>query len=294
VSEELHFGRAAERLHISQPPLSQAIRKLETELGVQLLERTSRVVSLTEAGTVFARESRRVLADFEVALAEARRAASAGDALRIACVPHLPIERLLAFLSGLQENEASSRPEVMHLPSREQVRRLQAGRLELGIFHDPGAIEDLELEPLFAGEPLAAFLPKGHRLAAWPTVAPADLEGEVLLAFSREVNPALHDRWLESIERAGYRFRSVREAGGTTGRDVILAVAEGRGVALEPFSLAEVAGAGTLVVRRPIDPPIAMPDTVVAWRADPPERLRDVLEHVRAVAWRLRAAGDRD
>jgi DNA-binding transcriptional LysR family regulator len=291
VSEELHFGRAAERLHISQPPLSQAIRKLEDELGVQLLDRTTRIVSLTEAGTVFARESRRVLAGFEVALAETRRAGSTADALRIACVPHLPIERLLAFLAGLQENEASARPEVTHLPSREQVRRLRTGQLDLGIFHDPGGIEDVELEPLFPGEPLAAFLPQDHPLAGRTALSPADLVDEVLLASSRNVNPALHDRWLASIDRAGYRFRTVREAGGTNGRDVLLAVAHGRGVTLAPFSLAEVAGAGTLVLRRPIDPPVAMPDTAVAWRADPPERLRVVLDHVREVARRLRAAG---
>src|SRR5947209_20290814 len=82
VSDELHFRRAAERLHIAQPPLSQAIQKLEAELGVRLLERTSRVVSVTPAGAVFADLARKVLAEFEVAVAEARRAGGA-SAFRI-------------------------------------------------------------------------------------------------------------------------------------------------------------------------------------------------------------------
>jgi DNA-binding MarR family transcriptional regulator len=82
VSEELHFGRAAERLYIAQPPLSQAIRKLERELGVSLLRRTSRVVTQTEAGRVFAEDARNVLASFDRALAEARKAGGVGTNIR--------------------------------------------------------------------------------------------------------------------------------------------------------------------------------------------------------------------
>jgi DNA-binding transcriptional LysR family regulator len=287
VSEELHFGRAAERLHIAQPPLSQAIRKLEAELGVLLLERTSRVVSVTPAGAVFAELARKVLAEFEVAVAEARRAGGA-SAFRIASLPHLPIELLLSFLDALNDRNLAYRPHVTHLPSLEQVRRLRAGELELGVFHDPGETEGLEQEPLFPGELLAAFLAEGHPLAERSILGPEDFRDEVLIV-SHEVNPALHDRWLGLIEQAGYRFRSMYDAGGMDGRDVILAVAEGLGTGLEPFSLAEVAGAGGLVVRRRIDPPIRMPDTVVAWRADPPPQLRKVLADVRTVARRLRA-----
>src|SRR5436309_15812072 len=87
VFEELHFGRAAERLHMAQPPLSQAIRRLEEELGVQLLQRTSRVVTATEAGRVFADEARKVFAALDHAVLEARRAGGLGAALRIGCIP---------------------------------------------------------------------------------------------------------------------------------------------------------------------------------------------------------------
>src|SRR5438309_509111 len=80
--------------------------------------------------------------------------------------------------------------------------------------------------PLFPGEPLAAFLPEGHHLAERSILGPEDLRDQVLIV-SHEVNPALHDRWLGLIEQAGYRFRSMHNAGGMDGRDVILAVAEG-------------------------------------------------------------------
>src|SRR5205085_1349763 len=175
--------------------------KLEGELGVRLLERTSRVVSVTPAGAVFAELARKVLADFEVAVAEARRAGGA-SAFRIASLPHLPIELLLSFLDALSDRNLAYQPHVPHLPS---------------------------------------------------------------------------------LEQAGYHFRRMHDAGGMDGRDVTLAVAEGLGTGLEPFSLAEVAGAGGLVVRRHIDPPIRMPDTVVVWRADPPPQLRTVLADVRTV-----------
>jgi DNA-binding transcriptional LysR family regulator len=290
VSEELHFGRAARRLHISQPPLSQAIRKLEAELGVQLLERTSRVVRLTEAGRVFADEARRVLADVELAVGEARRAGGADYSLRIACVPHLPIERLLAFLEALRARSPGLRPQVTHVTSGEQVTRLRSGELDVGIFNDAGEEEGLEEEPLFPGERLVAFLPTGHSLTERPVLGPAELEQEVLVVFPQSASLAAHDRWLALLERSGYRFAGIREAGGTHPRDLLLAVAERRGVILAPASLADVTGAGGLVARRELDPPVTLANTVVAWRADPPDRLTEVLAVVRQIARELRNA----
>ena len=290
VSDELHFGRAAQRLHISQPPLSQAIRKLEAELGVQLFERTSRVVKLTEAGSVFAEEARRVLADVELAVGAARRAGGTGYTLRIGCVPHLPIERVLAFLEALHERSPGDRPQVMHVTSGEQVTRLRSGELDVGIFNDAGEEEGLEEEPLFPGERLVAFLATSHPLTEHAVLGPADLEQEVLVVFPQTASLAPHDRWLALLERAGYRFAGVREAGGTHPRDLLLAVAGRLGVVLAPASLAGVSDAGALVARRELDPPVALANTVVAWRADPPERLRETLAVVRDIARALRAA----
>jgi DNA-binding transcriptional LysR family regulator len=294
VSEELHFGRAARKLHISQPPLSQAIRKLETELGVQLFERTSRVVKLTEAGRIFAEESRKVLADVELAVHAARRAMGAGSTLRIGCVPHLPIERLLAFLEALDERSPSDRPQIMHVTSGEQVARLRSGELDIGIFNDDGTEQGLEEEPLFPGEPLVAFLAPDHPLTERAVLGPADLAQETLVVFPQAASVAPHERWLALLERAGYRFARVRDAGGTDPRDLLLAVAGRLGVMLAPASLADVSDAGPLVARRELDPPVTLANTVVAWRADPPARLQETLAVVREIARELRAAANRD
>jgi DNA-binding transcriptional LysR family regulator len=288
VNEELHFGHAARRLHIAQPPLSQAIRKLEKELGVQLLHRTSRVVAPTDAGRVFAIEARRVLDAFEFAVTEARRAGEETASLRIGCVPNLPIEWLIRFLRTLHELVPAPPPNVVHLPATEQMERLRAGALDLGIIHRAGELEDLELEELFEGEPLAAYLPPEHPLTERDPVGPQDLHGEALVIFPRSSNPALYDRLLSLIEQAGYSFEVIYEAGGHDARDLLISVASGRGIALGPVSVKEVTEAGSLVVRRALDPPLAMPQTVLAWRRDPPRRVQSSLAAIREVAANVR------
>jgi DNA-binding transcriptional LysR family regulator len=292
VFEELHFGRAAKRLRIAQPPLSQAIRKIEAELGVQLFERTSRTVSATAAGTMLATEARKVLAAFDVAVAEARQAGGASSPLRIGCVPHLPIQPLLRFLGSLHERDPNIRVQVTHLNFLEQMRLLRDAELDLGIFHVAADHTDLEYEPLFQGEPLAAYLPPTHPLADRQVLGPGDLRKETLVVFPQEANPTLHEQTLARTEEAGYRFADVREASGMHPRDVMLSVAEGLGVALGPVSLQEVSDVGSIVIRRALEPALTMPDMVVAWRAEPPGRLKDKLALVRQVAKALHSADE--
>src|SRR2546421_518408 len=115
VSEELHFRRAAERLHIAQPPLSQAIQKLEAALGVRLLERTSRAVAPTAAGLVFAEEARKVLASLERGVAKTRGAANGQVQPRVGCVTHLPMDHLQRLLAALRRRKPGIRPEATPL-----------------------------------------------------------------------------------------------------------------------------------------------------------------------------------
>jgi DNA-binding transcriptional LysR family regulator len=288
VSEELHFGRAAERLHIAQPPLSQAIRKLEDNLGVRLLHRTSRVVAPTDAGRVFLEEARKVLAAFEFAVAEAQRTGQESSALRVGCVPNLPIERLLRFLRVLQDLGGDAAPHIAHLDATEQVKRLRSGDLDLGIVHHAEDYDELELVPLFEGEPLAALLPPGHRLAERDSLHPRDLEGESLVVFPRDGNPALHDGMVTLIERAGYSVANVREAGGMDARDLLIAVASDLGIGMAAHSVKEVSEAGSLVVRRALDPPVAMPETMLVWRKSAPRRLQVLLPEIRELAAKVR------
>jgi DNA-binding transcriptional LysR family regulator len=287
VSEELHFGRAAERLHITQPPLSQAIRKLEDELGVELLHRTSRFVSLTEAGRAFADEARVVIAAFDRAVAEARRVGGTQATVRVGCTPDLPVERLLAFLGEVRHRHPDQPLEIVHLNALEQVRRLHDADLDLGIFLLAEQDEGLEVHPLFPGEALVAFLSPEHPLAAARAVTPGDLQGETLVVPPRSTNPALHERLMAQLAEAGYTFAELREAGGASARDVLLSVAAGSGVALAPVSTRHTSGAGGVVVHRPLEPPVPGVETVVAWAARPHGAVRTMLESLRDAAQSL-------
>jgi len=279
VAEDLHFGRAAQRLHLAQPALSQAVRKLEDGLGVQLLDRTSRSVALTPAGAVLAQETRRILADVDAAVVETRRAAGGGNVLRLG-YPAISSLQFAGFLRTLTTIEPGLRVEVRHLYSLEQVAGLQNWELDLGFIYAAGDHPHLELEPAFSGPPLAAVLPAAHRLARKDVLTPDDLRSHDLVFFPRRMNPIGFDQVLADIEGAGYRFRNVFQPAGTRREDVMLAVAAGHGIGLVPFGLMEEE-AGTLLVRRPIDPVVTMPPVHLAWREGPRPELARLLGCVR-------------
>jgi DNA-binding transcriptional LysR family regulator len=294
VSEELHFGHAAERLHMAQPPLSQAIRKLEEELGVQLLARTSRTTTLTEAGRVFAKHARRVLAALDLAIAETRRVDGKNLDLQVGYAPYLPLSRLLDFLDELHQREPQLQPQVNHLVGSEQIRRLRRSELDVGIFPmSPGGLPNLQTQPLFPGEQLVAFVRAEDPLAEQPVLRPHDVANETLVSFRAAQNPALAVWLSEQMERAGYRFRERHEIGGDI-RDSVLAVAEGRGLALLPRSARPTKEESAIVVARPLEPPLLMPDTVIAWRTRPPFQLRALTGELRELASQLHetTAGD--
>jgi DNA-binding transcriptional LysR family regulator len=287
VSEELHFGRAAARLHMSQPPLSKAIRKLEDQLGVEVFVRSSRGVALTDAGRTLAVEARKVLAGVDHAVAEARRVGNTTSRLRIGSTHHLSIEPLHRFLAALEERGLLSGSEVIRIPPVEQVRGLRTGGLELGIFPDAGEQDGIETEPLFPGEPFAAYVATDHPLAERDVVGPDELSKATIVDF-QPTNPRLWKRSLALLADAGYRFaRLDGTVGSNDGRDALLSVARGTEVALLPASMLEASQAGSIVARLHLDPPVSMSDTVVAWRANPSRHFSRILDGVREVAREL-------
>ncbi len=288
VYDELHFGRAARRLQMAQPPLSQAIRRLEEELGVPLLHRSSRAVTATDAGLVFAAEARKVLATLEVAVSEARRAEAKDAGLQIGCVPHVPLERLHRLVSAINERAPCARPRVQHLPAAEQLARLEQGGLDLAIVDDVVDAQcNLHVLPLFRGGAIGAVVPVGHDLAGTPALSPDDLASEQLVMFPRRANPALHDGLLVIFRLGGYRFRRVIHATGPSRRDMMLGVAQGDGVALLPASSQDVVDSSAVVVFRPLTKAVFMPGTVLVWRAGPPTRLVEALATIREIAGKL-------
>jgi DNA-binding transcriptional LysR family regulator len=173
--------------------------------------------------------------------------------------------------------------EVLHLETAEQVARLGAGDLDLGIIDYTEPAAPFRMQPLYAGEPVAVVLPPGHPLVARPAILPGDLAGETLLIPLRAANPAFHDVLDRALSAAGHRVSRRRETRGSHPHDVLFAVAQGQGLALGPRSIVGNAGElGAMLSCPPLDPPVHLPDTQLAWRADPPSTLAEAARQVAA------------
>ncbi|MFW0782934.1 LysR substrate-binding domain-containing protein [Gordonia sp. CPCC 206044] len=190
LAEELHFGRAAARLHISQPPLTTHIKDLEREMGVQLFDRTTRRVGLTAAGEVFAGRVVDLLADLDDAIDEARdHAAGRRGRVRVGFVSSASGTVLPPALRLFREIHPAVRVQLSPLTTREQLDALSAGDLDIGLVRSGGAESGLVVEPLLV-EPMVAVLPIEHALARRGEVDIVDLVGERLILFPRDLMPA--------------------------------------------------------------------------------------------------------
>jgi DNA-binding transcriptional LysR family regulator len=281
VAEELHFSRAADRLHIAQPPLSQQIRHLEQELGVTLLFRTRRRVELTDAGRAFLDEARRLLEQAERAARVARRAGG-GEVgqLSIAFVPSADLDLLPRVLRLGHARFPDVELELQMLLPTAQLEGLRSGRLHVGLVRLPVAAgRDVVVEEI-QSETLVAALPQRHRLARSRQVRLADLAGETILLFQRHVAPGYYDLLTSACLRAGFTPRVFHPGALQTNLALISA---GLGVSLLPASIRNLRRAG--VVYRPLAPPVPRVALALAYRRD--ERSAVVpafVEMVRAVA----------
>lgn len=212
--------------------------------------------------------------------------------LRLGCAPDVPLQRLQAFVGRLWEREVDLEVEVTYLPTAEQLQRLREGDLDLGIVHEPGSAPGVQAQRLYRGEALAAVVSLAHRVAARERARLDDLAGDVLLVVPRRVEPGLHDRVVALAASDGTLFREIREAPGADVRDLLFAVASGRGVTVAPRSTLRVVGnLGDALAARSLGPASWMPDTCLAWpvKADP--RLSGVYAAAREVAHELTGLG---
>src|ERR1700678_1453508 len=214
VAEELHFGRAAARLYISQPSLSNQIRGLERMLGTELFVRTSRQGELTAAGRALLEEAPVALAALERA-AERARLAGAGitGEIRLSYTPMANFEMLRVILTAIENEIPNLNVIPTELFSAEIPRRILAGEQDVGLAMHAEPMRGIRSE-LLRIEPAAAVLSKRHRLADSSVIPLTSLQDETILLFPRELSPAHYDHIVAACEQAGFqpRIKAIRNA----------------------------------------------------------------------------------
>lgn len=251
VAEELHFTRAAERLHIGQPPLSHAIQVLEADVGARLLERTKRWVRLTEAGRLFLADARRILAMAEQAVETARRAerGEAGE-LRIGFTYSTPLTPLFANVINRYRQEFPQVTLTLHeLATLRQLDGISERSLDLGFIRPPEV-------PVPAGitltrlreDPLVVVLPTSHRLAAKAAIAIKELAELPFVMYPPDAGTGIYPQILRLCRAAGFVPRIGQTAGEAS--TIIGLVAAGSGITMLPASFDRIRMDG--VCYRPI------------------------------------------
>jgi DNA-binding transcriptional LysR family regulator len=268
VAEELHFGRAAKRLHMTQPPLSQTIQALEELLGAALFVRSRREVSLTPAGQALLPEARRMLEQSQQ-LPELVLRAAAGEAgrLSLAFVSSADYSVLPPFLRAYRAAYPQVQIGLREATSDFQLDELLHGRIDAGLLIPPlpeRAREELDYLPVLA-EPLILAAPAGlEALRASGPVRLAALPALALIIFPRAIAPALHDAIVGVFRAAGITPEIGQEA--IQMQTIVGLVSAGMGIALVPQSVSNLMRPG--VEYRPLADPTPLVETGLAWRRD--------------------------
>ncbi|MEV0917202.1 LysR family transcriptional regulator [Streptomyces sp. NPDC049967] len=275
VAEELHFGRAAKRLQMAQPPLSQQIRRLEKELGVQLFERNTRSVRLTGAGESFLQPVRTVLDDLDVAV-RAAKAAGRGEYGRVGigfagASSHETLPRLTRAVRAAHPGIELVMTGQTY--ANVALARVADGSLDLGFVRLP-VTQPGVAHRVIDEEELVCALPSDHPLAARDSVCIEALAGEPFVSFPANTGSTVRDAMVGACEAAGFNPRVVQEA--PDSYTIMALVAAGVGVTLTVTSVQHIQQNG--LVYRPLAGPPIRRQAALAWRADNPSAaLRAVL-----------------
>ncbi|GAP97983.1 LysR family transcriptional regulator [Leptolyngbya sp. NIES-2104] len=263
VAEELHFGRAAKRLNITQQPLSQQIRQLELELDTSLFHRTKRTVRLTEAGHIFYEGATKILQQAEQTI-QFTQQTGRGE------IGHLEVgftgPALSSVLPQIVSRFRDSYPNVQlmlnELRTPEQITELIQGRLHVGLLHPPLETDVLNTETIYQ-EDLVLVLPTNHPLANKAVISLQMLVDEPFILFPRRIGPVLYDRILAMFQKAGYSPKIVQEV--IPQQTILSLVSVGIGLALMQRSLSNIGHSG--VVFKPLHEPTPTLELVVAWHS---------------------------
>ncbi|ATZ94493.1 MULTISPECIES: LysR family transcriptional regulator [Dickeya] len=241
VAEELHFGRAAEKLHISQPPLSQQIQALEEQIGAQLLERNNRNVRLTQAGELFLKEAWAIINQVNQAAERAARIqrGEIGE-LNIGFTSSAPfVKQVSRSLLQFRQSYPEVHIQMLEINTKQQIEPLLDGKLDLGVMRNNPLPETLRHQ-LLLHEPMVAVVHEEHPLAAAPGghISIQQLANEPFVFFAREVGTALYDEVLTLLKKYGITPYITQEVG--EAMTIIGLVSSGLGVSLLPASFRRI------------------------------------------------------
>jgi DNA-binding transcriptional LysR family regulator len=281
VAEEGHFGRAAARLGISQPPLTAQIQALEAELGVQLLERTRKGARPTREGEALLPIVRRLAEDARQVESLARELRAGRHApMALACVTSALFDFLPPLVRALRSELPDAAMSVQEMDTADAVEALRRGEVDFALARLDADRPPLRVLPL-GDEMMVAALPEAHPLAQGDGPLPLGaLADETLMALPRSISPAYFDRLITACRAAGFEPNTVREVGSAMAQ--LAFVAAGLGVALVSTGMARLRPTG--VTFRPLADPVGSVPVALVWNA---ERETEAAKAALAVAQRL-------
>jgi DNA-binding transcriptional LysR family regulator len=281
VAEELHFSKAAERLHIAQPPLSQQIQQLEAELGVELFQRkTKRQVQLTEAGQAFLQEAYQLFAQLSKAIDLTQRIGRGEKGqLRVGFTSLVTYDLLPVILLRFREQFPEVELVLQELTTTQQEQALFNRHIHVGFAHPPLEDNTLNTECI-QQERLIVALRESHFLARQENISVRDLLDENFIMFPRHLGPGLYDQILLLCQQGNFNPKVAIEA--IQMQTIIGLVSAGIGIAIVPSSLQNLQRAG--VVYRVLKEKTPLVETAVVWRQEEMiPVLREFLQIVRSV-----------